>query len=228
MEGYACIAAIGDGKTRCRNEALPGSKFCGRPHQEGATIAPPPDIIMLKPKVNPGWFGFLADKIRLLPGERKASNILRHIEQAKALGRDPFTLRKGIEDSGSPVFRGIAGQYISIAGLMRELTEARYILTDIHAKPAKNPPMVVLTIVLSRGVDLAKVDPDILKIGESDIAKAVMGIILGSVWEYAHIWANPPDKEDKVPHTVNLAHRHPAGTPAKNLEFSKGLWELTD
>ncbi len=227
MEGYACIAAIDDGRTRCRNAALPGSKFCGQ-HKERATIAPPPDIIMIKPKVNPGWFGLLADTIRLLPGERRASNILRHIEQAEALGRDAFALRKGIEDSGSPVFRGIAGQCISIADLFQELTEAGYVLTDIHAKPAKNQPMLVLTIVLSRGIDPAKLDPDLLKLSKSEIAKAVMGIILSSVWKYVHVWANPPDREGRIPHTVNLAHRHPAGTPAKNLRFSNGLWELTD
>lgn len=221
---YACIAAFEDGKTRCRRTAEPGSQFCWQ-HRERAIVVPPPDGVLLKPKVNPYWFGMLADEIPLISEERKEEKIQAHITQAKKLGREAFTLRKTIEDSGTSVFRGMKDdEFVSISELLQELLDEGYFLTNIHGKPAQNKPMWVLTIGFFRKVE--QMDHSVLKLIESDLAKAVLGVILGSVWQYCHIWANPPDEKGRVIHTVNLAHRHQQETPAKKLKFYKGLWKL--
>lgn len=220
---YACIAALEDGKTRCRRLIEWPEKFCWQ-HPEGAEIAPPPDIVLLKPKINPRWFGLLAKEIRELPAGRKKEKIQQHIIQAKGVGRDAFSLRKSIEDSGSSVFGKKGAELISLSGLLLEFLEEGYLLVDIHGRPAQNQPMLVLTLGFSHQIE--QVDPSLLKLAESPLAKAVLGVILGSVWRYCHIWANPPDEKGRIVHTVNLAHRHPPETPAKKLRFAKGLWAL--
>ncbi len=224
MVEYACAAALEDGKTRCRRSASPGSQFCWQErHREGAPIAPPPDIILLKPKVSPKWFGMMADKIPLKSEGRSTEKIKEHIAQAEKLGRDPFTLRPGIEDSGTLVFRK-QKEFVSLSELLRELLEEGYLLIDIHGRPARNQPMLTLTMGFSKEID--QVSQAVLSLVDSDLAKAVLGVILGSVWEYCHLWANPPNEQGRIVHTINLAHRQPGNTPAKKLRFAQGLWEL--
>lgn len=220
---YACIAALEDRKTRCRRLVEWPEKFCWQ-HPEGAEIAPPPDIVLLKPKVNPHWFGLLAKEIRQLPAGRKEEKIKQHIAQAECLGRDAFALRQGIEDSGSPVFGKKGAEFVNPSNLLQEFLEEGYLLTNIHGRPARNQPMWILIMGFSRQIE--RIDSSLLKLMESDLAKAVLGVILGSVWYYCHIWANPPDEKGRIVHTVNLAHRHPPETPAKKLRFAKGLWAL--
>ena len=49
--------------------------------------------------------------------------------------------------------------------------------------------------------------------------------LLTSSWEYCHIWANPPDTEGKIVHTVNNAHRQDS-PPKATLQFENGLWAI--
>ena len=216
---YACAAALEiDGRTRCRKTAKPESQFCGG-HQEGAVIVPLPDVILLRPKVNPLWFGRMADEIPLKSGERKEEKIQAHIAQAERIGRKAFAIRKKIEDSGTPVFRNMEqDKLVNISGLLQELLDEGYLLTDIHGKPAKNQPMLMLTLSFDRESE----EVDI----ESPLVKGVLAVILGSTWQYCHPWANPPNDQSKVIHTINFAHRHPPETPAMALRFAQGLWRL--
>lgn len=229
---YACIGALKDGKTRCRRIVELESQYCWE--HPGTERAPPPDVILLEPKVNPWWFGKLSQEISLnfvsIDEEKRNKQAQEHIEQAERLNRRPFALRKNKEASGTPVFGKNGAEFVALTELLQEFREEGYLLTEIHGEPAANPPMVVLTMSFSRHIE--QIDPEsdqaktMLKLMESDLAKVVLRVILRSVWRYCHIWANPPDEKGRIIHTVNLAHRNPPEMPARKLRFAKGLWEL--
>jgi hypothetical protein len=228
---YACVAALEDGRTRCRRIVDGPFRYCWQ-HCEGGPVAPPPDAILVEPKINPFWFGRLRDEIflRLVKPERerREEQRQRHIAQAIEHRRQPFALRKTQEASGTPVFGKKAAQFINISGLLEEFLVEGYLLTEIHAEPAQNPEMAVLTMNFSRHVDF--IDSSLFQLMESELGKAILGTLFGSIWEYCHIWVNPPDERERIIHTINLAHRHPpeipTAIPVRALKFAKGLWKL--
>lgn len=219
---YACVAAT-EGRARCRNFVGQVGKLCtshGKLIVEGKEIelALFPDTVLVKFNINPSWTQVFeeAGVPRKAPSEVSLEE--KHINHAHKAGRDPYRYRD-IADSGVPVFGTQGLSEVSVSGLLIELLEAGYKPQGVHIRTRMEKRFDVLVVPLVRGAESSTLSE-----------KAVMLLerfLRSPSWGFAHIWANPPDVQGKIIHTVNLGHRKPEGRPELKILFSNGLWAVS-
>ena len=212
---FACVAETKD-RARCRETVEQNGALCPTHEyqlQRGGTVrrASAPDRVLVKFRVNPNWTRRLSDAG--IPFRMRRNFLERdtqHAEQAEAVRRDPLRYR-AVADSGVPVFGrdGIAA--VVLSDLITEMKEAGYVVSDIHLEPTRNEGMNVLVLSITNEGGIQSSLPE------------VVDNLLMSCWGHVHVWANPPDADGKITHTVNLAHRKD-GEVNRALRFASGLW----
>jgi hypothetical protein len=177
-------------------------------------FAPVPDKVLVKFNVNPKKCERLsAFGVPIKPVNFDRKNAA-HEAQAQEHGRAAFRYRE-VADSGVPVFGKDGAQNVSLAHVWGELPGKGYAITDIHMLPKSQGKMMTLVITLEDGAE----EP--LECS----AKLMQELknLLACAWQYVHVWANPPNEDGKVIHTVNASHRLDT-PPAYLLDFADGLW----
>ncbi len=183
---------------------------------EEVKVAPPPDTILVKFNINPGW----AQKFeeagipRGFPSEVVLEE--KHITQAQQINRHPYRFRDKA-DSGVPVFGSQGVSEVSIFKLLGELQERGYNPQGVHIRTRREKKFDVLVIPFTLGLEQ---DSAFLP---TRAGKLLEEFLETSCWGFVHIWANPPEA-GKVFHTVNLGHREPQKPPQWDLCFNHGLW----
>ena len=219
---HACVAATQEG-ARCRNFVEKLGEMC-QLHQrlkaEGKEVklAPSPDTILVKFNINPSWAQRFeqAGIPRRFPSEAILEE--KHILQARQIDRDPYRFRD-IADSGVPIFGTQGASEVSILGLLEELQKEGYRPQGVHIRTRGQKKFDVLVIPLSRISEANSMLPK----KALDLLREFLRL---SCWGFVHVWANPPDSQGKIVHTVNLGHRKPEKSPRWNLRFNHGLWAV--
>lgn len=221
--GYACIAAAGHGG-RCRNMAVrpPEVLFCSR-HSDKSPTAPVPDRVFVKIRVNERWRDSLKNAglhiVRRTP-EKEAELEQRHTEHAESVGRQAHVIRQ-VADSGVPVFDKNGIQFIGLCQLHGELTKAGYQRVGGHVlEKATTGGFVMLTLVLEYSQTASNNSTPIPPAAQPVIAR----LLATRRWGFTHVWANPPDADGKIVHTVNASHREDDKPAIGNLIFMDGFW----
>jgi hypothetical protein len=220
---YACIAATQKG-ARCRNFVSKAVDICWRHQKEKdegkeVKLAPSPNTILVKFNINPSWTQQFekAGVPRKRPFEVELEE--KHIAQARKLDRRAYEYRD-IADSGVPVFGPQGSSEVSILGLLEELQREGYQPQGVHIRTRAQKKFDVLVIPFVRGSE-----------SNSTLPKRALELLQEflrlSCWGFVHVWANPPDGQGKVVHTINLGHREPEKSPQWTLCFNHGLWNLT-
>lgn len=218
---YACVAATQE-RARCRNLVEAIGKMCElhqkmRDEGKEVKLAPRPDTILVKFNINPNWTQLFEEAgiPRRSPSEVGLEE--KHIAQAHAIDREAYRYRD-IADSGVPVFgpQGIAD--ISIADLLPELEKEGYKVTGVHIRTRTQKKFDVLVISFQPAGENSKLPRSAV-----DLVKEFLKL---SCWGFAHVWANPPDSQGKIPHTINLGHREVDKSPQGSLRFNNGLWTI--
>lgn len=221
---YACVAET-QGHGRCRTPMQEGNSDClcavhaaMKANGKDVPLAPRPARVLVKANINPRW----AERIVALDIPVKEVNFQRleekHIEHAEEHGRQAYTVRKDIADSGVPVFGKDGGlQNASVAEPLEALVKG-YRLADIHIHQKRQEQSVMSTVVLTfeQGLE-GKVVP---------LPREVVELFTKSSWGYVHIWANPPKDDGTVIHTVNCSHRSDDAARCQ-LIFADGLWGVS-
>ena len=212
----ACIGH--DNGARCRNLVRPPADRCAE-HQGELETAPKPETILVK------FFGLKPEEVAGLEkgGVRKVAykpqTEDKHRQQAKKLGRDFHAYRKGIGDSGTAVFGKEGARFISITNLISELMD-QYCPADCHIKERPEKQAHVLVVTFSRE------DKDISL--SKEVADKVLDLLTASrVWAKVDVWANPPQENGSIVHTVNCHHWGIRPRETINcLVFQGGLWDI--
>ena len=220
---YACVAATQEG-ARCRNFVSTVRDICWfhqKEKDEGKEVklAPSPNTILVKFNINPSWAQKFeeAGVLRKRPFEVELEE--KHIAQARKLDRRAYEYRD-IADSGVPVFGPQGASEVSILGLLEELQQEGYQLQGVHIRTRAQKKFDVLVIPFVRGSESNSTLPK----RALELLQEFLGL---SCWGFVHVWANPPDVQGKVVHTINLGHREPGRIPQGNLHFDHGLWVMT-
>jgi|SRR3989344_3716067 len=214
---YACKAAT-KGNARCRN-LLDAPGFCATHPEATSAVSEQPDVVLYKTNVNRNW----SRKLKELGVPLKQSDFEKreqqHVAHAIKHGREPFRFRGKDQpaDSGVPVFGKDGLQEVSLYELLQELTTI-YNVVDIHLRPTKpggNQNMEVLVVSFSDGEELNT---------NTDAFQELMRFLASSCWGYCHVWANPPQDDGRIIHTVNSSHREDGKKPVQAVRFDDGLW----
>ena len=226
MPEYACIAATEFGG-RCRHLAKAPSLYCGIQHSDGCELAPPPDQVLLKLRVNKTWRDtFVASGLNVVARSETKQNAInqRHIDHADEFGRGAFVIRKDAPDSGTPVFGKKGAEAISVKHVLFELGSIGYNIANVHVLESKDKtgrPFSMYTLVLDLQKTVTQQPSPLSPLGQ----KMVEELVATSRWGFVHVWANPPKNGTGIVHTVNCSHRE--GKPALGiLLYNGGLWEV--
>ena len=217
---YACIAATETG-ARCRFFVEEQGTMCSH-HQkmkeEGkkVEVAPTPNTVLIKLRLNKNWTKkLLLAGIDWKKGTPFRDRDRRHEVEAEKLHRKAYRYRNNIADSGVPVFGSTGISQVSISGIATTLYKKRYNVVAVHLEKGRGQGMNVLILTFR------------LRDRKISLSKEAIGFLnefSSSCWGHVHIWANPPQENGKVIHTVNLAHRQPEESPKFQLIFDNGLW----
>lgn len=220
---YACVART-ESEARCRrilevDNFNPDSCRCAQ-HQ-GALLAPSPDVVLVKFRVNQNWKEELTEVGVDFRNSDFGSRDRKHIDQAHSIGRQAFRIREATPDSGTPVFGPDKAGLQGICPLpgIRPHPEHGYKLTMVFLEPTReNHGMYSLVLILDKNGRRADVSQELVdKIVE----------FVSPPWGHCHVWANPPRVNDgKIIHTLNFSHRLPGKKPALLLLFNSGLWAV--
>lgn len=206
----ACRGATSGG-ARCRT-MVEGKGRCHHRHEKDA---PAPSKILLKTRVNSKRLErLLAAGIRWKERNESALD-QRHAAQAAALDRKATAIRSK-PDSGVPVFDKNGLQNVEGRNLLPELRNAQFRIQDIHLYQKEDEEMATLVVVLEQR------DQSSIVTKEQLIA---LGDEFGTRWGHVHVWANPPQEDGNVVHTINCAHRL-EGKPAARILYDGGLWAV--
>lgn len=228
---YECVAETLDEKTRCRNfvevkiitcrgigyfeeeeELMCSQHRTMKRNGKKVNIAPRPDIILIKFKLNPNWAERLKGAgIHIVAVQKTVKDAL-HAGHAREHRRSPYKFRE-VADSGTPVFGAGGLQNVSISGLWLELLMQGYRVIDTHILDSQER---MKTWVTSLALQNGEQEP----IGFPNEVYE----FLGSCFGHCHVWANPPNEEEKVVHTLNMSHRQDDTKTEVELRFNKGLW----
>lgn len=213
----ACKAPREDGINRCRNHATKDG-YCVI-HQGCNKVAPAPDVVLEKARVNPKWIDRLVkDGVRWQTRDDVALQA-RHAAMAEANHRQPNAIREDRADSGTPVFGPDGAKMVSVEGTDDQLLAAGFNLYDIHLyRKDEEDRMATLVTVFSK-------DKPVTPVSESAMA-AARKFTKGAALEAAHVWANGKDRRGNITHTINMCHRLPDTKPECTLVFANGLWDL--
>ncbi len=196
---YYCQAALRDGRTRCRQESVPGTEPCLCAQHEAMSAAGRPiklathlDIVLFKFKVNKKEHERLEKLgVETFPRQDVAAMDKAHAEHAEEHDRSPTAIREK-PDSGCQVFGEQGVQNANCRQMPKELGND-FPGTKIHMQETDNSDRFVL--VLSFAIE-----------GESTVSDPVWAEVEklnDRVWKYAHVWVNPP-KDGKVIATINV------------------------
>jgi len=210
---YACTARTERG-ARCRTLLKSGVR-CNRHGHQGAERAPKPHVVLLKFNINQKWKSkFVRLGVKVTDEQKDRS---RHEAHARTFGRNPYRYRQ-VADSGVPVFGPPGLKSVSLDQLIQELVNTyKYETVDIHIKPRKDGMSV---LVLSFSNDQPAVEP-----ASPAALEELLRFLSSACWGYVHVWANPPQADGRVIHTVNSAHREES-KGASLLHFADGLWSV--
>lgn len=222
---YACQAMTEQG-ARCRYFVtlpleLPENVFCSL-HEEKAkegkvTVAPPPDVILFKFRVNPNWYErLLRSGIELRRISPQGKREMKHIMHAKKYRRAPYRFR-GMADSGTPVFGKEGLPNVGLSQVWSEILSSGYGVKEIFLSPRAGEPMATLTVVLQQKGGF---------FGPRINRRELYRFMFATSFGFAHVWANPPQENGLIVHTVNLVQRIPQKEPSVFLTFNKGLWGM--
>ncbi len=213
---WACKAAT-KGNARCRN-LLDEPGFCSSHASDNIRESDQPDCVLYKFNVNKKWSAKMKEMgVRLIPFDFQAREE-KHAAHARKFNREPFKFRGEIVDSGVPVFGKDGLQDVSVFELLTELATV-YNVVDIHLRPTKpggNPNMEVLVVSFSDGEEA---------VGNTDAFQELLRFLTSSCWGHCHVWANPPQDDGRVIHTVNTSHREDGKKPTCKLDFLDGIWD---
>ena len=217
---YACTAATERG-ARCRNIAEPhGAWMCTQHNSllaEGKDVlkAPLADTVLFKFNLNNRW----RDKLLTLGVPMKARDVeaeeAKHVAHAEAFDREAYRYRD-VADSGVPIFGKEGLQNVSLYEMLQELVTT-YEVVDIHIKERRDGAkwMSVLVISFSHGQQAER---------NTEAFQELLSFLASSCWGYVHVWANPPQEDGRIIHTVNSSHREQDKTPELALHLAGGLW----
>lgn len=181
-----------------------------------------PDVILVKFNVNEKWEGRLKEAGVPLKTPDEAALELKHMFHALGASQNPYAFRQQIADSGIPVFGKEGARDVSINGLFAELRSYGYFPSGVHVRTREDKKFNALVIPFAKP---ANGNNNTLVI----TGETVMGLIkefIAVSWGFVHVWANPPQEDGRVIHTVNLSHRDVDKIPQKDLHFQKGEWIL--
>jgi len=224
MGSYACTAET-DGRGRCRNSGLEGDGdgFCAfHAHERdgGKEVAKAglADVVLVRFNLNNRrWQDHLIQLgVPYKDRDFDAENS-KHAAHAAVVGRSADVRGNGdvAKDSGVPVFGKPGLNRVSLHEAFLDLF-ATYEVVDMHIKPARNARfMSVLVVEFKHGCVPQSTDAAF---------KEVLEKLVGSCWEYVHVWANPPQADGRVIHTVNSGHHEEAEEPKLALRLNGGLW----
>jgi len=189
--------------------------------EEGREVkfAPSPHNVLVKFNINPNWAQTFEQVgiPRRFPSEADLEE--KHIRQAQEMDREPYRFRD-IADSGVPVFGTQGASEVSISGLLEELPQEGYRPQGVHIRTRKKK-FDVLVIPFSRLA--SEGNSTFLPTKALELLREFLKL---SCWGFVHVWANPPDGQRRVVHTLNLGHREPDQSPKWNLCFNHGLWAV--
>lgn len=213
----ACAAKTETG-ARCRFTAVDGSRLCSRHvNMQGVQLAVWPNRILLKANINERQADkFLGLGVSEIKQDEQAKEV-KHVAQAEEHGREAHRYRQ-VADSGVPVFGKNGAQSVSVEMALQELLVAyKFINVHLRARRDQNRWMRVLVVVLARD-------------GERTVGDALLNALREfycvSSWGFVHVWANPPQEDGQVVHTVNCSHKEEVATAKSNLRLADGLWAV--
>lgn len=213
----ACRAGSGttDGG-RCRH-MVTGAGNCAQ-HQ-GNPVARAPDVVLFKCRLNGNATRYL-ERIGV-PWQQRDDRRLdaQHRQHAEGVGRSAVAYRQK-PDSGVPVFDRDGAGSVTVDTLWSELERSGYapVAAHLYQKDGDRHGMAQLSVTFACEGDRL----------DSTVATACLEKLTVACWEHAHIWANPPQDDGHVVHTVNLAHRQPDATPKYRVAFDNGNWGLIE
>ncbi len=217
MPAYACAAGT-VGRARCRNTASRE----GRCHEHPATVlAPAPDVVLMKFSINERRATELSAAGVSTRDVNWQERDQKHVAHAQAHDRQAHRYRE-VADSGVPVFGPDGLRDVGIGRAYQEINQ-EYGLRDVHLLPHRNGRMFVLVLTFEKSG--ASTTP-------STEAAVLLAWILNSTYGFVHVWANPPQADGRVVHTVNCSHR--ADTVPKcvlllnNEWFDAPLWDAEE
>ena len=217
---YACKAATKQ-RARCRYWAEGENGFCS-PHErrreagEMVETAPRPDTVLYKFNLNKTWTERLTRLGVPIKEQDFVAKEAMHVAHAEKHGRGAYVIRKNVADSGVPVFGEEGLVNVSLYEVLKELVD-EYEIVDIHIQPRRdrNRQMNVLVVSFSHGENA---------VTNTEALQELLDFLSSSCWGYCHVWANPPQDDGKVVHTVNSSHRKENKQPERILRFDEGLW----
>lgn len=215
----ACVVA--ERGARCREMIELPETRCPQ-HQGAKETAPQPDTILIK------FFGLDKNELALLEkgGVRRLGYELqteeKHRKHAEAYGQEFYAYRKDMGDSGTAVFGKKGARFVVLKDLIFEMMNEDYSPTDCHIKerPDKTPVLVVTFSNAEEGADVVL---------PSEVVHKILNLLTTDrIWGKIDVWANPPQEDGKVIHTVNC-HWWGELKPGRFINilvFEKGLWNI--
>jgi hypothetical protein len=216
MSTYACVAATAAG-ARCRNMSREGKVTCGISHNDSSPTATAPDRIFVKFKLDDDYereMRVAGIHIAERSYEKQRQLNDQHTGHAQAYGRKATAFRS-MPDSGVPVFGENGIQMVSLSGLDNELRLAGYDIVDVHAV-AGFKGTLTLVVNFSKGTPVQVTSTPAIRFAST--------MFKFRSWGACYVWANPPDANGVITHTVNLKSIRNDAIPNGRLLFFSGLW----
>lgn len=233
---YACICVDETGG-RCQESAIetPDGLFFCQKHllekPENLKKVPKPERVLVKFSGSTNFLQHLQENYPEIEKKDHNEHALNraHGEYAESLERNPHRFDKRRNDDGVPVFgKDGASDVGGMTEMIAEMRSCGYSLTNVHwfhrMKPDKRKQTFTHGAVLVFGFVL---DNKTHNVNEKVTPGAeLLKEMAGSVWQFAHVWANPPRVDGEVRHTVNCTGRQDGqGEKSKNvIKFLEGLW----
>lgn len=176
---------------------------------------------MVRVRVNPKWIRRFEEVG--VPWVQRDEEAIRasHVEQAEALGRNPFEFGKKMPASGVPVFGKDGAKKVCMANLVNDLLGVGFNPTTVHLfqkEEDKNGQMANFCMTLTLD-------------GEFGVSEEILGMVdslLDSSFGAVHVWANPPSEDGVTLNALVAVHRTPNEPPKHELVYNDGLWGLEE
>jgi len=242
MKSLACVGITmaldtpqGKRGVRCREMVVAGGRTrCCSQHEEWPqdtlTRALAPDFVLLRVNINPKWIEKLQESgVEVMERDpNRAVEISRsHVDLAQFYGVSPAEYLANMPSSGIAVFGKDGVKHVSAMSLISELLNNGFSITRPYVERKSWERMAVLVVPFKKN-------------HQSDASAFifVLSNLLKGSWEFAHIYANPPQlkkNEDdqktmtfRITHTVNLAHRNAEGVATCKIVYNHGLWDYVE
>lgn len=226
---HACSVGVQDGRARCRNEK---GKCSVHTRPELYTLAPKPDVVLLKVNVNEKRERRLSAagvQYQVRSYDRALELEQQRVASAQSLGRGAYAVRElshrdshhtpEAADTGCPVFgkNGLAELNVTAATILCELFNAGFALTGGHLLKREHKPPVRLVLEFSK----SSTKPALDKFPWEEVKS-----LLATTFNQVDVWANEKNKDGKVVHTVNCGKRDDSSKPKTRLHYANGDWDV--